>query len=246
MTPPTHNEWLIGTAAAVRQPPHRPRLLPLQQGHALLGGHQQHGAPARAAGGFDPPATLPGTDASIPQTLYIPNLTDMRTADRQRRRHAASGSTYVIAELDGAFTRYKEFTVETEYRTRQGLRPRLVHAQPLLRQLRPGQLDGDDGQRRATSSSARRTSATAPGRQLWDNRLGTLRGDRPHAFKMYGSYFLPWHASVGTYVFAQSGQPWENVELRAVQRVHHVHDRDDQVRRARRVAPRGRHTRRWI
>jgi hypothetical protein len=51
--------------------------------------------------------------------------------------------------------------------------------------------------------------ADGPGRQLWDFRLGTLRGDRPHAFKMFGSYFLPWHASVGTYIFAQSGQPWE-------------------------------------
>ena len=44
---------------------------------------------------------------------------------------------------------------------------------------------------------------------MWDNRLGTLRGDRPHSLKVYGSYFLPWHASVGTYIFAQSGQPWE-------------------------------------
>ena len=36
-----------------------------------------------AAGGFEPPATLPGTDVSIPQTLYIPNLTDYAHADRQ-------------------------------------------------------------------------------------------------------------------------------------------------------------------
>jgi hypothetical protein len=48
-----------------------------------------------------------------------------------------------------------------------------------------------------------------PGRQLWDNRLGTLRGDRPNAFKLYGSYNLPWNASAGTYIVAQSGQPWE-------------------------------------
>ena len=45
---------------------------------------------------------------------------------------------------------------------------------------------------------------------MWDNRLGTLRGDRPHAFKVYGSYFLPWNASAGFYTIAQSGQPWES------------------------------------
>ena len=95
-----------------------------------------------------------------------------------------------------------------------------------------------DARTTPTSSSARRTSATAPGRQLWDNRLGTLRGDRPHAFKIYGSYFLPWHASVGAYVVAQSGQPWEKWELRALQRVHDVDERHDQVRRAGGLAPR--------
>src|SRR5207248_1858846 len=48
-----------------------------------------------------------------------------------------------------------------------------------------------------------------PGRELWDFKLGTLRGDRPNAFKLFGSYFLPWNASAGIYAFAQSGQPWE-------------------------------------
>ena len=48
----------------------------------------------------------------------------------------------MIAELDGAFTKYYEATLETEWRERQDLRARLVHLEPLLRQLRPGQLDG--------------------------------------------------------------------------------------------------------
>jgi hypothetical protein len=52
--------------------------------------------------------------------------------------------------------------------------------------------------------------ADGAGRQLWNNRLGTLRGDRPHALKVYGSFFLPWNASAGFYTIAQSGQPWES------------------------------------
>jgi len=48
-----------------------------------------------------------------------------------------------------------------------------------------------------------------PGRQLWDNKLGILRGDRPNAVKIFGAYFLPWNASAGLFVAGQSGQPWE-------------------------------------
>ena len=61
--------------------------------------------------------------------------------------------------------------------------------------------------------------ADGAGRQLWDFRLGTLRGDRPHMLKIYGSY-TPAVArdSIGLLRVAQSGQPWEIVELRAVPR----------------------------
>ena len=51
--------------------------------------------------------------------------------------------------------------------------------------------------------------ADGSGRQLWNFKLGTLRGDRPNALKVYGAYFLPWNSSLGAYVIAQSGQPWE-------------------------------------
>jgi hypothetical protein len=44
---------------------------------------------------------------------------------------------------------------------------------------------------------------------LWDNKLGYLRGDRPYAFKMFGTYSFNWFGSVGAFVTAQSGQPWE-------------------------------------
>ena len=44
---------------------------------------------------------------------------------------------------------------------------------------------------------------------MWDNKLGDLRGDRPHLFKIYGFRALPWQATAGAYFVAQSGQPWE-------------------------------------
>jgi hypothetical protein len=44
---------------------------------------------------------------------------------------------------------------------------------------------------------------------LWNFRKGTLRGDRPHQWKIYGSYDLNWNASVGAFFIYQSGQPWE-------------------------------------
>ena len=67
---------------------------------------------------------------------------------------------------------------------------------------------GDD-ERRATSSSARRTSATAPAASSGTTSYGDLRGDRRHLFKIYGYHALPWNATAGAFVVAQSGQPWE-------------------------------------
>jgi hypothetical protein len=51
--------------------------------------------------------------------------------------------------------------------------------------------------------------ADGAGRQLWDFKDGTLRGDRPHLLKLYGTRSFPWSASAGAFFIAQSGQPWE-------------------------------------
>jgi hypothetical protein len=209
MTPPTHNEWLIGTARQFGSHLTGRAYYRYNKGTHYWEDTNNTARLSRAAGGFDPPATLPGTDATIPQTAYIPNLTDMRLQIGQSTGGtAASGSTYVIAELDGAFTRYQEFTAEAEYRHAKGF----VRGS-YTRSRYYGNFD-QDGSTVTTANDGNifigsSNMADGPGRQLWDFRLGTLRGDRPHAFKMFGSYFLPWHASVGTYIFAQSGQPWE-------------------------------------
>ena len=210
LTPPVHNEWLIGTARQFGSHLSGRAYYRYNKGTHYWEDTNNTARLSRAAGGFDPPATLPGTDASIPQTAYIPNLTDMRLQIGQSTGGtAASGSTYVIAELDGAFTRYQEFTAELEYRHAKGF----VRGS-YTRSRYYGNFDQDNTASTANLNDSNifigsSNIADGPGRQLWDFRLGTLRGDRPHAFKMFGSYFLPWHASVGTYIFAQSGQPWE-------------------------------------
>ena len=55
--------------------------------------------------------------------------------------------------------------------------------------------------------------ADGVGRQLWDLKDGTLRGDRPHQFKVYGVYQFKWNGSVGAYFVYQSGQPWESWDV---------------------------------
>ena len=209
MTPPTHHEWLVGTAR--------------EFGHGLTGrvyfrynrgSHywEDTNNTARlpqAQGGFNPPATLPGTDVSIPQTLYIPDLTAMRTQIGASAGQGPSGSTYVIAELDGAFTRYRELTLEAEYHKGAAF----VRGSYTTSRYY-GNFDQDNSASTAVLNDSNifigsSNIADGPGRQLWDFKLGTLRGDRPNAFKLYGSYSLPWQASVGTYIIAQSGQPWE-------------------------------------
>jgi Carboxypeptidase regulatory-like domain len=208
MTPPTHNEFLVGTAREFGKSFTTRAYFRYNRGSHYWEDTNNTARLAVSAGGFGPPATVPGTDVSIPQTLYIPDLTAYRTQIGQSGGLATSGSTYVIAELDGAFTRYKELTLEAEYHHGKGfLRGSYTRSRYY------GNFDQDnstvttsnDGNIFIGSSNI----GDGPGRQLWDNRLGTLRGDRPNAFKVYGSYNLPWNASAGTYIVAQSGQPWE-------------------------------------
>lgn len=203
LTPPTHNEFLVGTAREITR-----SLTARVYFRYNRGDHYWEDTNNNARVDFNPPATLPGTDAGIPRAAYIPDLTARRAQIGQSGGLATSGSTYVIAELDGAFTRFKELTLETEYRGAKGfLRGSYTRSKYF------GNFDQDNSTV-TTSNDANifigsSNIADGPGRQLWDFRLGTLRGDRPHAFKVYGAYFLPWNASVGAYAIAQSGQPWE-------------------------------------
>ena len=135
--------------------------------------------------------------------LYIPNLDDQR---RQIGNGSLSGSSYVIAELDNAYTDYHEVTLESEWR---GERAFVRGSYTWSRYY--GTLDQDNSTvgNDANIFIGSSNIADGAGRQLWDLKEGLLRGDRPHMLKIYGYHALPWNSTAGIYFVAQSGQPWE-------------------------------------
>jgi hypothetical protein len=199
MTPRTVVEYVFGTARQITS-----RLNGRLYGRYREGSHFWEDTNNTARTAFNPPAELNGV--TIPRTAYIPDLT-------ARLAQIGSGSTYVIAELDGAYTKFYEATLEAEYQTGKAfLRGSYTWSHYY------GNFDQDST---TTSNDANifigsSFIADGAGRQLWDFRDGDLRGDRPHMFKVYGSYSLDfmvgkrqWDATVGAYLVAQSGQPWE-------------------------------------
>jgi hypothetical protein len=141
---------------------------------------------------FNPPA-------GIPREPYIADLS-------ARLAQIGSGSSYVIAELDGAYSKYYEATVESEWRGEKTfIRGSYTWSHYY------GNFDQDnstvDNDLNIFIGSS--NIADGAGRQLWDFKDGDLRGDRPHVLKIYGTRELPWNGSVGVFGVAQSGQPWE-------------------------------------
>lgn len=145
------------------------------------------------------------TPDSVPNALYIENLT-------AQLAQIGSGSSYVIAELDGSFTKYKEVTTEGEWNGNiKGRRLFLRGSYTWSHYY--GNVDQDGSTTAANNDNnifiGSSNIADGGGRQLWDFKLGDLHGDRRHMGKMYGSYMLPWNGSLGFYAIYQSGQPWE-------------------------------------
>ncbi len=140
----------------------------------------------------------------IPQEDYIPNLNDFRDE--------IGGSSYVIAALDGAYTKYYEASADAEWRGSNAyFKGSYVWSHYY------GNFDQDN----TTTSNDAATFvgssfiADGAGRQLWNFREGNLRGDRRHQLKLYGYYNFDWNGSAGAFFVFQSGQPWEawNVEI---------------------------------
>ena len=187
MTPRTTDEFLLGTAKQLGQ-----RWSARLYGRYRESRHFWEDTNNNARVAYEPPP-------DIPRELYIPDLTDQLA-------QIGSGSSYVIAELDGAYTKFWEATLETEYRSDKTY----VRASYTWSKYY-GNFDQDNS---TTANDANVFIGSsfigdAAGRQLWNFRDGTLRGDRPHLLKVYGIRQLPWKASVGAYFVAQSGQPWE-------------------------------------
>jgi hypothetical protein len=187
MTPRTVREYLIGTARQLTGS-WSARLY----GRYRKADHFWEDTNNNARIAFDPP---PG----IPRELYIPNL-DAQLAQ------IGSGSSFVVAELDGAFTKYYEVTLESEWRTQTAfLRGSYTWSHYYGNFDQDNSSVGNDDNIFIGSSNI----GDDAGRQLWNNRYGNLRGDRRLMLKLYGYHTLPWNATVGAYGIAQSGQPWE-------------------------------------
>jgi len=139
--------------------------------------------------------------ADVPHELYVPDLAQINAA-------IGSGGSYVIANLDNAFTRYLEATLEQEWRGNN-----LVMNGSYTWSHYYGNFDQDN----TTFNSANDTSVfigssnigDSQGRQLWDFKYGDLRGDRRHVMKMNGVYSMPWKATAGVFGVWQSGQPYQ-------------------------------------
>lgn len=140
---------------------------------------------------FEPPE-------GIPQELYIPELDDYRAE--------VGGSSYVIAELNNAFTKYYEVSVDAEWRGKKAyFQGSYVWSHYYGNFDQDNTTTENDGNIFIGSSFI----ADGAGRQLWDFRYGDLRGDRRHQLKLYGYYNFDWDGSAGVYAVYQSGQPWE-------------------------------------
>jgi len=175
-------------------------------GRARKGDHYLEDTNNVARSAFNPPAGVPTGD-------YVPDLCNasIKTCPANSIRGAiGSGSTYVIANLDGAFTKYYEATVESEWRTSKAS----LHGTYTW-----SHYYGNFDQDYSTTSTAGTNDAAVfigssnigdgAGRQLWDNKYGNLRGDRPMIFKLYGTYYLPWNATTGFFGVIESGQKYQ-------------------------------------
>jgi hypothetical protein len=188
MTPHTVNEFLVGTAKQVGS-----RFSARLYGRYRKGTHFWEDTNNNARVAFNPPA-------GIPRELYIPDLA-------AKLAQIGSGSTYVIADLDGGYSKYFEGTLEGEWRGSKTL----IRG-TYTRSHYYGNFDQDDTTGAVNDMNTFIGSsniADGAGRQLWDFKDGTLHGDRPHLVKIYGAQQLFWNASAGFFFVFQSGQPWE-------------------------------------
>ncbi|WP_250458875.1 carboxypeptidase regulatory-like domain-containing protein [Microbulbifer litoralis] len=154
---------------------------------------------SRQYGCYGPEGALCVPEHIADKGLYIDDL-------EAQREQIGSGSSYVIAELDDAYTEYLEFSVQASWTgDRTYLNASYTYSDYT------GNFDQDN----TTSANDANTFIGSSylgdgiGRQVWDNKDGTLRGDKPHLLKLFGQYTLDWNANVGAYLVYQSGEPWE-------------------------------------
>jgi hypothetical protein len=134
-------------------------------------------------------------DSPDPKELYIPV------------NNLIGESTYVIAQLDGAYTKYLEASIEVDYKSEN-----FFSTSSLVWSHYYGNFDQDGTTRfnndQGTFIGSSNIADSWYG-QLWGSYTnGNLRADRTWQFKSYGAYEFPWDASLGYLAYWQSGHTW--------------------------------------
>ncbi|HEU5163351.1 MAG TPA: carboxypeptidase regulatory-like domain-containing protein, partial [Thermoanaerobaculia bacterium] len=145
---------------------------------------------------FNPP---PG----VSRELYIPNA----SAQLAQIGTGVPSNIYVIAEMEGAFTKFWEATLESDVKMGKASFNGTYTWSHYY-----GNFDQDNTTvvNDASSFVGSSNIGDSAGRQIWDNKYGDLRSDRRHLLKLYGYYSLPWNATVGSFALFQSGHAWES------------------------------------
>jgi hypothetical protein len=197
--PPEEKEYMIGTARQLTS-----RWSSRLYGRYRKGDNFVEDTNNNARIAFAPP---PG----VSPTLYIPNLgvvPGKAGGPSGLLGAIGSGSTYVIANLDGAFTKYYEATMEQQWRG-----DKLILDGSYTWSHYYGNFDQDNSSFGAANDAAVFIGSSnigdGAGRQLWNFKYGDLRGDRRNVVKLHGTYLLRWNASVGAFGVYQSGQPYQ-------------------------------------
>lgn len=134
-------------------------------------------------------------DSPEPKELYIPV------------NNLIGEGTYVIAQLDGAYTKYLEASMEVDYRSEN-----FFTTTSLVWSDYYGNFDQDGTTRfnndQGTFIGSSNIADSWYG-QLWGSFTdGKLRANRTWQFKSYGAYEFSWDASLGYLAYWQSGHTW--------------------------------------
>ena len=132
------------------------------------------------------------------EELYIPDLAEYRAE--------VGGSSYVIAQLERSYTDFYELSFEAEWQYEKFYLTASYTWSEYTGNFDQDNTSGANDANRFIGSSS---IADGRGRNLWDFKDGTLRGDRTHQLKAYGYYDFDWNGTFGFYGMFQSGQPWE-------------------------------------
>lgn len=136
-------------------------------------------------------------DSPDPKELYIPV------------NNLIGEGTYVIAQLDNAYTKYLEASLEVDYNS-----DTFFSTSSLVWSNYYGNFDQDGTTRfnndQGTFIGSSNIADSWYG-QLWGSFTdGKLRANRTWQFKSYGAYQFPWNGSLGYLAYWQSGHKWEH------------------------------------